>query len=279
MDQPPNRLLPALPPPVPTLNAQELRELAYAKSLLESPGLTARVAGIVGKPIEQGFKLLPPGWQDVVHKAARGALLKALGVAVSTMGSKNPRRASERFHKLLVGASGGIGGAFGLASLPVELPLSTTLMLRSIADIARSEGHDIRDAGVRMACLEVFALGSKSAKDDAAEGAYWAVRAALAKAVSEAAAYLAEKTVVEESAPTILRLVTAVASRYGVVVSEQTAAKAVPVVGAAGGAVINVLFMNHFQDMARGHFIVKRLERMYGMDLVRLTYEDLPTPG
>jgi hypothetical protein len=73
--------------------------------------------------------------------------------------------------------------------------------------------------------------------------------------------------------------VTAVASRFGVVVSEQTAAKAVPVVGAAGGAVINVLFMNHFQDMARGHFIVKRLERTYGMDLVRAAYERIPVPN
>jgi len=278
MDEPSNRSLALLPPPIPTLSAQELRELSFAKSLLENPGLTARMAGIVGKPIEHGFKLLPSGWQSVVHKAAKGALLKALGLAVRTIGSKNPKRASERFHKLLVGASGGIGGAFGLASLPVELPVSTTLMLRSIADIARSEGHDISKAEVKMACLEVFALGSKSSLDDAAESTYWAVRAALAKAVSEAAAYLAEKSVLEESAPAILRFVTAVASRFGVVVSEQTAAKAVPVIGAAGGAMINVLFMNHFQDMARGHFIVKRLERCYGTDIVRRAYESIAVP-
>src|SRR5262245_27839805 len=238
MSESPNRLLPALPPPVPVLTVQDLRELAFAKSLLENPGLTARLAGVIGRPIEGGFKLLPAGWQNIVNKAARAALLKALGLAVTTLGAKNPKRASERFHKLLVGASGGIGGAFGLASLRVELPVSTTLMLRSIADIARSEGHDVRRPEVKMACLEVVALGSKSSIDDAAEGAYWAVRAAMAKAVSEAAAYLAEKTVVEESAPAILRFVAAVASRFGVVVSEQAAAKAVPVVGAAGGAVI-----------------------------------------
>jgi hypothetical protein len=278
MDEPLNRSLAVLPPPLPTLNPQELRELTYAKSLLENPGLTAKLAGFIGKPIEQGFSLLPSGWQSIVHKAAKAALLKALSLAVRTMGAKNPKRASERFHRLLVGASGGIGGAFGLASLPVELPVSTTLMLRSIADIARSEGHDIRKAEVRMACLEVFALGGKSSMDDAAESTYWAVRAALAKAVSEAAAYLAEKSVLEETAPAILRFVTAVASRFGVVVSEQTAAKAVPVVGAAGGAMINVLFMNHFQDMARGHFIVKRLERKYGTDLVRSAYESIAIP-
>ena len=104
------------------------------------------------------------------------------------------------------------------------------------------------------------------------------MRAALAKAVSEAAAYLAEKSVVEQSAPALLRLVTAIASRFGVVVSEQAAAKAVPIVGAAGGATVNVLFMGHFQDMARGHFIVRRLEARHGTEVVRAAYESIALP-
>jgi hypothetical protein len=197
-----------------------------------------------------------------------------LSTAVASLGRRSGP-ASEKTHKFLAGASGGVGGFFGLASLPVELPISTTLMLRSIADVARSEGHDLRAPATKMACLEVFALGSRSSVDDAAEGAYWAVRAALAKAVSEATAYLAEKTVAEQSAPALLRLVSAIAARFGVIISEQAAAKAVPIVGAAGGAVINVLFMDHFQSMARGHFIVKRLEKKYGSELVRRTYESV----
>ncbi len=267
-----------LPPLLPKLTPAELRDLAQAKALLENPGFTARLAGRLGTPIERGFKLLPSGWQGVVNKAAQAALTTALSTAVTTMGSRQPRRASERFHKLLVGASGGVGGIFGLASLPVELPVSTTIMLRAIADIARSEGHDIHSPLTRISCLEVFALGSRSSVDDAAEGTYWAVRAALAKAVSEAASYLAQKTAIEESAPALLRLVTAIAGRFGVVVSEQAAAKAVPIIGAAGGATINVLFMDHFQDMARGHFIVKRLEARYGTSMIREVYQSIAIP-
>ncbi|MBK7998613.1 MAG: EcsC family protein [Verrucomicrobia bacterium] len=266
------------PPLLPKLTPAEISDLARAKALLENPGFTARLAGTLGKPIEQGFKLLPSGWQGVVNKAAKASLISALNAAVTTMGSKQPRSASERWHKMLVGASGGVGGLFGLAALPVELPVSTTLMLRSIADIARSEGHDIKDPVIKLSCLEVFALGSKSDVDDAAEGTYWAVRAGLAKAVSEAAAYLAQKNAVEQSAPALLRLVTAIAGRFGVIVSEQAAAKAVPIVGAAGGATINILFMSHFQDMARGHFIVKRLESKYGSALIREVYGSLAIP-
>jgi hypothetical protein len=270
----------SLPPPLPAqkLTVQELRDLRYAKSLLENPGFTARIANIVGTPIEKGFKLLPKNFSDVVHKASKTALMKALQLAVLTLGSRNRAKSSEGFHKLLVGASGGIGGAFGLAALPLELPLSTTIMLRSIADIARSEGHMLTTVQTRLSCLEVFALGGRTKGDDATESSYWAVRAALARAISEAATYMAEKGVLEKSAPAIVRLITAISSRFGVVVSEQVAAKAVPIVGAAGGTLVNVLFMDHFQDMARGHFIVKRLEAKYGTDLVRTTYHSIAIP-
>jgi hypothetical protein len=275
------RTPPIIPPPIPgqRLTAQEIQQLAYAKSMLENPGLTARISNLLGSPIEKGFKLLPKNWSDTVNKTSRAALLKALEVAVVTMGgSRQPRKASEGFHKLLVGASGGIGGAFGLAALAIELPISTTIMLRSIADIARSEGHEPRAVETKLACLEVFALGGRSPSDDAVESGYWAVRAGLARAISEAAAYLTEKGVLEKTAPAVMRLISSISARFGVIVSEQVAAKAVPIVGAAGGSIINVLFMNHFQEMARGHFIVKRLEAKYGTELVRLTYNSLAVP-
>ena len=168
----------AIPPPLPnaTLQAKDLQDLRQAKSLLENPGLAVRLANLVGTPIEKGFKLLPQGWTDAVHSAARGALMRALDVAVASLGTRPRTIASEKFHKILVGASGGLGGAFGLAALPVELPVSTTFMLRSIADIARSEGHDLRSASVKLACLEVFALGGPSKSDDASESGYWAIR-------------------------------------------------------------------------------------------------------
>ncbi len=267
------------PPPVPQWEPTQvqLRELTFAKTLLENPSLTARLANVIGSPIERGFKLLPEGWSDTVHKATRAALTKAMELAIATMGKKT-RRSSEKMHKLLVGASGGIGGAFGLAALPVELPISTTIMLRSIADIARSEGHHLDLPETKLSCLEVFALGGRNSMDDAAESSYWAIRAALAKSLSEAASLLAERGVLEKTAPAVVRLIGAIASRFGVVVSEQLAAKAIPVVGAAGGSIINVLFMNHFQDMARGHFIVKRLENHYGAAAVKAVYDSIAIP-
>jgi hypothetical protein len=191
------------------------------------------------------------------------------------MGDHGPRVSSNSLHKVIVAATGAGGGAFGLAGLPVELPVSTTIMLRSIADIARSEGEQIKTPGAKLACIEVFALGSHSEADDAAEIGYFTVRAALAKTVSEAAKHIAEKGLSKEGAPIIARFVAQVASRFGITVSQKVAAQAVPVVGAAGGAIVNLLFIDHYQDMARGHFIVRRMERTYPPEAVKNTYMKL----
>ena len=253
----------------------DVNDLRIAKSKLEYPSLTARISDCVGKPIEAGFKLLPRDWKKRVDKITQAALLRGLRFAVLTIGKAEIRDSQDWLHKVLVAGSGAAGGAVGLPSLPVELPISTTLILRSIADIARSEGHNISLLEVRLSCLEVLALGGKSTNDNAAEGGYWVVRGALAKAVSEAAAYIAEKGLAEKGAPPLVRLITAIASRFSIAVTEEVAAKAVPVIGAVAGGLVNLLFMHHFQEMARGHFIVRRLEKKYGTRRVEQTYKEL----
>jgi hypothetical protein len=47
------------------------------------------------------------------------------------------------------------------------------------------------------------------------------------------------------------------------------------VLGAVGGATVNVIFMDYFQRIAQGHFTIRRLERRYGQMVVRRHYERL----
>jgi hypothetical protein len=256
---------------------QELDELRQAKALLENPGLAAKLASYVGSPVEKGMKMLPRRWQAGVHGATEKALMKALDVAVRSLAARSGAKGSRNAaHRVAVAASGAVGGAFGLIALGVELPISTTIILRSIADIAASEGEDPRHIDTKLACLVVFALGSpRDARDNAAESGYFAARSALATAVTEASKHLAQKGLAKGGGPALVRLVSLIAARFGVVVSEKTAAQLVPVIGAAGGALINTLFIAHYQDMARGHFIVRRLEKIHGAEPVRLAYEKL----
>ena len=259
-----------------TLSREDLAHLRRAKQLLENPGLTAKFSAVLGSPLEKGMKMLPAKWQKTVHGATEAALMKALDVAVKSLGTRRGASSNDKMHRVAAAASGAAGGAFGIAAIGIELPLSTTLILRSIAEIAAAEGEDPRHIETKLACISVFALGSsKDARDNAAESGYFAARAALASAVSEAGKYLAEKGLGKSGAPALVRLISLIAARFGVVVSQKTAAQMVPVLGAAGGAIINTIFIGHYQDMARGHFIVRRLERTYGRKEVERAYADL----
>lgn len=259
------------------MTPDHLKELADARALLENPGFAARVSNFVGKPIELGLQRLPASWQGKVAQATEKALTLTMNGALSTMSTldKGNPLPSPRLHKMAATFTGAAGGFFGLAALPVELPVSTGVIFRSIADIARSHGENLSDPAVHLECLKVFALGGNSPKDDAGESGYLAVRATMAKAINEAAQYLASHTLAGEGAPVLVRLVALIASRFQIQVTEKVAAQAVPIIGAVAGGTINFLFVSHFQDMSRGHFTVRRLERIYGADEVTRHYKAL----
>jgi EcsC protein family len=102
---------------------------------------------------------------------------------------------------------------------------------------------------------------------------YFAARGLLAKSVAEAARFIAERGVLAEGAPVLVRFIAQIASRFGVVVTQKLAAQAVQVIGALGGAAVNYAFIDHFQEVAGAHFVVRRLERRYGKSAVRAAYE------
>ncbi len=257
-----------------SLAAEDRAALATAVRLLEHPSLAARLTNLLGAPIEGALARLPRGWQAKVQNASRAALERALALALKTLNERPARfpKLARRLHGAAVAGTGALGGAFGLLALPLELPITTGIMLRAIASVARAEGEDLQRPEARLACLQVFALGGPGKSDDAAETGYFAVRAALAGALSEASAYLAQKGITKEGAPVLLQLVTRIAQRFSVQVGEKLAAELLPLIGAVGGATINLVFIDHFQSMARGHFAVRRLERTYGTEVARAAY-------
>lgn len=268
--------------PVEIMTAADRVLLRQALKYLEHRSLATRLSQLLGRQINLIGKLLPAHFAEIVDKAAEGAIKAGLAAAVRSVNAeaKQDRR---RWHKAAATLSGAVGGAFGLVSLPIELPISTLLMLRSIAAIGRAEGEDLATPDAAFACLQVFALGggqdgNQSISNESSmltESGYFAVRAVLAQSVSEAARFVVERGIAEDSAPVILRFVSQIATRFGVVVSQKVAAQAVPLIGAAGGAAINYAFIDHFQTLARGHFTVRRLERIYGPALVRAEYDAL----
>src|SRR5262245_52810214 len=129
--------------------------LHHAFDALEHADYLVELATLIGKPIEIVVSKLPEKAGAAIEKASSAALNAALKVAISSMKFDVPASASSWIHKAAVTASGAVGGAFGLPALAIELPLSTTIILRSIADIAKAEGEDLELVESRLACIEV----------------------------------------------------------------------------------------------------------------------------
>ena len=256
------------------LTPKETEDLRRAIACLEGASFAQRLTDAVGRPVGMLSRTMPQSARRVIAHVSETALRAALKLALRTLDLNAPAKPANRAHKLAAAASGAIGGALGLAALPLELPISTTILLRSIAEIAREEGEDLTAPEAALACVEVFALGGQGG-ETAFESGYFAVRAALAKSVSDSARFVASEGVAAQSAPVIARLVSQIAARFGVVVSEKLAAQAAPVLGAIGGAAVNAAFAEHFQTLARGHFIVRRLERQHGASVVAFEYQRL----
>jgi hypothetical protein len=255
------------------INKKHLEEIKGAKILLENPGLGIKISNYVGKPIELGLDKLSAKYREPIDKAVQNSLDKGLQYLTYSFNEKI--RLNPITYKIAVGTTGFAGGIVGLWGLPVELPFTTMIMLRAILETAMNNGEKIEDVTTRMACLEVFALGGKSSKDDAAESSYFAVRIALAKAIREATKYVAGKGLTEKGAPVIIKLITSIAARYGIVVSEKFVAQSIPILGGLTGATINTIFMDHFQKMAEGHFTIRRLERIYNPAIVQEVYNSI----
>ena len=140
------------------MNELDLKRLEEAVKLLENPSWFAKITNMIGTPIDWAMRKLPKDAGSMITKATEKAITKALVVAVSTMDRKYRGKPFKWSHRFAVVTAGGAAGFFGLPGLAIELPISTVIMLRSIADIARSEGENIGNIDAQLACVQVFVL-------------------------------------------------------------------------------------------------------------------------
>jgi hypothetical protein len=258
-----------------TLSEADFRQLQQAVSRLEQQSFAMSLATMAGMPIEAFLQALPAVVQSTVSKSVNKALEQCLKVALATMKKSHAQNPHIRTHSVVTAATGAVGGFFGVAGLAVELPVTTTVMLHSIAEIAKSYGEDLSRPENALSCLEVLAFSGGRPKTESMESAYYGTRAALAQATREAATYLSEKGMVKGGVPALVDFLSKIGARFGLEVSEKVAAQAVPIIGALGGLATNVVFISHFQKIAQGHFAIRRLERIYGIDTIRRSYEEV----
>jgi len=269
-----------------TLSNSHMAFIHEAVPYLESPSFLMQVANLVGVPLQSlASMVVPQALAEVGHKALIKVLSLAADTVTTTSGNVDFDEAhrssgwSGFFHRVLATLTGGVGGTFGLAGLAIELPLTTSIMFRSITSIANDFGENLRAPEVRLECLTVFSHGGPSQYDDALDSTYIKTRIAMAQLVQEAADFMTRQSakaisdaIARGSAPILIQFINRVAARFNLAVSQKFVAQSLPLIGAVTGAAINNAFTGHFNSVARYHFGIRKLERQYGEELVRAAY-------
>lgn len=263
------------------MTKEDYNLLSTAKSTLENVGLIMQGLNFVGDKIEKAVQLIPPRTQEWIAKKTNSILMSIISNNLKSMSKgKVKTHPLNKTYKSVVAASGFGFGFLGAPGFAFDLAISTKFMMRSILDIARSKGEDLTDIETQLSCIEVFALGGKSKNDDGMNTSYYATRMALSSSIKAASKYVAETgatKIIEKMATgtPLMQLIAKIASRYEAAAIEKFAAEGFPIVGAVGGASINLIFIHHFQKMAEAHFTIRQLERKYGEETIREKYREI----
>ncbi|NVO57282.1 EcsC family protein [Rhodobacteraceae bacterium B1Z28] len=204
---------------------------------------TAGGAGIkllnrMGGSAESLLEQLP----EPVRQGLTGATEQALWVAMhAAQGSRRAVPDQQPWvNTALTTALGAAGGLGGVSTALMELPATTTMLLRSIQGAAAREGFDPAEENVKFDCVRVLSAAGPLSHDDGADLGFFSVRLTL-------------------TGPAMQRLIAAVAPRLSIVLGQKLAAQSVPVLGALAGGGTNYVYTRYYQQIARVHFGLRRL--------------------
>lgn len=208
-------------------------------------GLGIQLLTLLGGKAENLLDRLPPQVRAGLDGATEQALELAMRAAQGTRGAVPDQ--SEWVDRAAATAMGAAGGFGGLPTALIEIPATTTVLLRSIQGVAAVHGFDPSAENVRFDCIRVFAAAGPLSDDDGADLGFLTLRLTLTGSAMQ-------------------KLIAAVSPRLAVVLGQKLAAQTLPVLGAAAGATANYVYSGYYQQIAHVHFGLRRLAIDADMD-------------
>jgi hypothetical protein len=246
-----------LPAPRPARLDAEIADLARAYRRAAGPIMSLMQR--LGSSVEDQLAHLPASLRSQIEGAIIAALSGANGLAVHVENRMDMQSVKGPRNTMLAAmATGAAGGAGGLATALVELPITITVLLHAIRSEARRAGFDPNEAGIRAACLQVFADASPLRDDDGMNTAFISARMAINGAALQ-------------------KLIATIAPRLALVMGQKLAAQTVPILGAAAGAAINAAYLNYYREIARIRFALMHLSIAHGGEAVTAAFNRAAT--
>lgn len=221
-----------------------------ARRYLDASGLGMEILSAIGGSAQGLIDRLPGFIKSRLDDIALAALNRAFRVA--TRSRSYVRDRGDWFNRLASTVSGAAGGVAGLPGAIVELPVTVTMLLRAILEIAEEHGLDPDSDEVRVEALRVFASAGPMAEDDGTDLGLLAARMSV-------------------TGQTVQSIIARVAPKFAAVLGQKLAAQATPLFGAVAGASINYTFARFYQEIARVNFGVLRLAEETGIPREALT--------
>lgn len=231
-----------------------------ARRYVDAGGLGMDILSAIGGGAQTVIEKLPGFVRGRLDHVTMSGLTRAVRVAGRSR--RMVRDRGDWFNRLASSVTGAAGGVAGLPGAMVELPLTITMLLRSILDIAAEHGFDPDDEDIRMEALRVFAAAGPMADDDGTDLGLLAAKMSI-------------------TGQTVQGLIARIAPRLSAVLGQKLAAQATPVFGALAGATINYTFARYYQELARVQFGLLRLAQESGtpsealLEAIRLRIEQL----
>lgn len=224
-------------PPAAKVNAEvELDRLAA--QYRAAGGLGVQLLTLIGGKAEQLLDRLPPAVRAKLETATEQALRLAMKTANSSR-TALPDQA-DWVNTAVSTAMGAAGGFGGLPSALVELPATTTVLLRIIQGVAIEHGFDPAAENVQFDCIRVFAAAGPLAEDDGADLGFVTLRLTMTGGAMQ-------------------RLIATVAPRLATVLGQKLATQTIPILGAVAGATTNYVYAGYYREIAHVHFGLRRL--------------------
>ena len=230
---------------------------ALARRYRGANGPGMQVLTFLGGQADSLLDRLPGGLRSQLDTVTAKALVLANDTAWRSRNGLDVNATGDRadwINRLALTAMGAAGGFGGVPTALAELPVTTTILLRTIQGIAEELGFDTADPKVRMQAIQVFGAAGPMARRQTADTAFLSARLTL-------------------TGTTLHGLIAKVAPRLATVLGQKLAAQTVPVIGAAAGAATNYAFTGYYQDMARVYFGLRALGRDHGIETETLINE------
>ncbi len=201
-------------------------------------GIGLQMLTLLGGQAEGLIERLPAP----VRAGLGGATEQALTLAMAAA-QRSRSAVPDQKHWVNTAVSAAMGAAGGFGGLPtalLELPATTTVLLRAIQGVAAEHGFDPSAENVQFDCIRVFAAAGPLAGDDGADTGFVSLRLTLTGGAMH-------------------KLISVVAPRLATVLGQKLAAQTVPVLGAVAGATTNYVYTSYYQQIAHVHFGLRRL--------------------